>query len=192
MVEMEQRWLHQARRAAFEDYRRRNATVWIAPHGGSMRPTIGTNTWMLVEFGATTIGLGDIVLFPFGNLMVAHRVVARRLRQDQIILVPKGDAEPYCDPKIQSGDVIGVVRALRDGRDGPVSGFGCSGRSAQIIARLSRLSGRGAWGARRAAIFLPDPLRRLALRVIPSLTRVVARILLAPLRWAAWFPIQTA
>jgi hypothetical protein len=191
MVDLEQRWLNQARRAAFEDFRRRRASVWIAPRGSSMRPLVGSETWLLVEFGAQNARLGDIVLFPIGDMLVAHRVVSRRQRQNQTILIPKGDAEPFYDAPIRADAIIGVVRALREGRSGEASRFGCTGRSARLIARISRVHGRAAWLARRAAAFLPDPLRRPALSAVPPFARVVARLLFAPLPWAAWFRIPT-
>jgi hypothetical protein len=190
MVDLEQQWLHQARRATFEDYRRRHVSTWIAPRGGSMRPLIDQDTWMLVEFGATNIRVGDIVLFPLGNVLVAHRVVVRRVRLDRTLLISKGDAEPFYDAPIPAHTVIGIVRALREGRTGPTSRFGCGGRSARAIAFVSRVHGRSAWLARRAAAFLPDPLRRPAQRVVPPFARVVARVLFALLPWAAWLKIQ--
>lgn len=190
MVELEQHWQHQARRATFEDYRQRNVTTWIAPHGASMRPLIGPATWMLVEFGAADVSVGDVVLFPLGNVLVAHRVVARVERQGQPRLITKGDAEPFYDAPVPPASVIGVARALRQGRDGPSTRFGCTGRSARGIARVSRLHGRAAWLARRAAELLPDPLRRPILRVVPPLARVAARVLLAPLPWAASYRTQ--
>lgn len=185
MLEIEQRWQQQARRATFEDYRRRGVTAWIAPRGSSMRPLVGPDTWLQVEFGAAELRRGDIVLFPLGELLVAHRVVALRQQSGQLMIIPKGDAEPFCDPRIAAGDVIGVVRALRRGRDGAASSFGCGGTSARLIASVSRWHGRGAQFARRVAVKLPDPLRRLALPAIPPFARVVARILFEVLPWAA-------
>lgn len=186
MIELEHKWQHHARRLTFEDYRRRHITAWIGPRGTSMRPLIGADTWLHVEFGATGIAIGDIILFPLGDMLVAHRVVAQRQRHAQIIVIPKGDAEPFCDARVPIDNVIGVVRALRRGRDGAISSFGCVGAPARLIARVSRLHGRAANGTRRIANSLPDPLRRMAIRAIPPLARVVARILFAPLRWAAW------
>lgn len=192
MVELERRRLHQVRRALFEDYRRRNVITWLAPRGASMRPLIGANTWMLVEFGAAAVAVGDIALFPLGDMLVAHRIVAYRLRQGQLSLIPKGDAEPFYDAPIQHGEVIGVVRALREGRNGLASGFGCTGRASRALAFISRMHGSGAWLARSAAAVLPNPLWRPALRAIPPFARVVARVLFAPVPWAAWFAIKTA
>ena len=185
MLEIERHWQQQARRATFEDYRRRGLTTWIAPRGASMRPLVGPDTWMQVEFGAAKVRRGDIVLFPIGELLVAHRVVALRERAGQPIVIAKGDAEPFYDPPIQLGDVIGVVRALRQGRAGAPNSFGCAGAPAAWIASVSRWHGRSAQFARRAATNLPDPLRRVALPAIPPFARVVARILLAVVPWAA-------
>jgi hypothetical protein len=187
MIEQEQQRLRQARRAIFEEYRRLRLSAWIAPRGRSMRPLIGSDTWMLVEFGAPAVAVGDIIVFPLGDMLVAHRVVARRWRQGAEWLIAKGDAEPYYDPAVRSSDVLGVVRALRRRAAAPVQRYGCSGLAARAIAHASRLGGRGAWLARRLAAFLPDPLRRMALRAIPPFARVTAHLLYTPLHWAVWF-----
>jgi hypothetical protein len=186
VAELDQQRLQQARRATFEDYRRRNASAWVGPRGTSMRPLIGRDTWMQVEFGAAAIEVGDIILFPLGDILVAHRVVARKLRQGRPALVPKGDAEPYTDPLIAPGEVLGVVRQLRRGKRGPESALGCAGRPAKLIATISRAHGYAAATARRAAAILPGPLRQMAFAAIPPLARVVARITLAPFAWATW------
>lgn len=183
MLEQGQRWLPQARRAAFEIYRQEATSRWVAARGGSMRPLIAPGTWMLVEFGATSADVGDIVLFPINDLVVAHRLVARLPRAAGLVV--KGDAEPYRDQPLDQADLLGVVRALRRGPAGPISTLGCVGRSARMIAELSRWSGRGAALTRRATTFLPDPVRHVALRAIPPLARVAAQIVFAPFHWAA-------
>src|SRR5829696_379808 len=104
MVDLEARRRQQARRAAFEDYRRQGARVWIGPRGTSMRPLIGAETKLLVEFGAAKAAIGNIIVFPLGDILVAHRLVARRQRDGVEILIAKGDAEPYVDRPIQPGD----------------------------------------------------------------------------------------
>jgi hypothetical protein len=189
VVEQERRWLPQARRAIFEVYRRETASVWIEASSESMQPLIRPGTWMLVEFGATPTGLGEVVLFPLGEMAVAHRVVARRYQQDIPFLITKGDAEPYCDPALYLADVLGVVRALRYGPEGPMISIGCTGYSARTIGQISRWSGRSGRLARRTAPLLPDSLRRMVLCAIPSCIRIVTQALLAPLHWVAW--IQT-
>jgi hypothetical protein len=189
MDEQARGWLPQARRAVFELYRRQAARVWIEAQGASMRPLIGPGTWMQVAFGAQPRGVGEIVLFARGDRLVAHRVVAWARPPDRGLLLAKGDAEAYADPPLRSRDVMGVVRALRQGPEEPVSSVGCTGRLAFAVAQLSRWSGCGAALARRAATLLPNPLRRVVLRAIPLCTWVAAQVLLAPLRWVAW--IQT-
>jgi hypothetical protein len=186
MAELEQQRLHQARRALFDDYRLRHASAWIEPRGTSMRPLIGPGTWLQVEFGASEFALGDIILFPLGTMLVAHRIVAWKTRQDQLVLVPKGDAEPYADPLIAPNEILGVVRAVRRKPEGSGTRFGCAGRSAPMIAAISRSLGHTAAELRRLATLLPGPARQLALNAIPPLLRGVARIIFAPLFWATW------
>jgi hypothetical protein len=185
MVDLERQWLHQARRAVFEDYRRQAISRWIEARGSSMRPLTRPGAQMLVEFGPSAVEVGDIILFPLGEMLVAHRVVARRWRLNSQVLIPKGDGEPYCDPALPTGDIIGVVRALRDGPSGPAVSLGCAGFAARATARVSRLSGRGASLARRVAAKLPDSLHRSIVRAIPPVARAAARIVFAPVRWAA-------
>lgn len=187
MVDLEQRWRQQARRAAFEDYRGQHARVWIGPRGASMRPLIDSETMLLVEFGAPKAEIGDIILFPLGDILVAHRLVARRQRQGAELLIAKGDAEPYFDPPILPGDLLGVVRALRRGGAQPATSRGCTGWTAQLLAHVSYWSGRGAWLARRAAAILPSPMRRIALGAISLLARVTAHMLFTSLLWAVLF-----
>jgi hypothetical protein len=190
MVELEQDRLRQARRALFEDYRLRRVSTWIGLRGSSMRPLIGPDTWLQVEFGASEFAIGEIILFPLGTMLVAHRIVAQNKRQDRLVLVPKGDAEPYSDTFIQPSEVLGVVRALRQGSQGSGTRFGCAGRSARMIAAISRSHGHAAAGLRRLATTLPGPLRQLALNAIPPLLRVVARIMFTPLSWATWLDMR--
>jgi hypothetical protein len=175
-----------ARRAAFEDYRRQRARVWIGPRGTSMRPLIGAGSRLLVDFGAVA-AIGDIVVFPRGDILVAHRLVARRQRHGKEILIAKGDAEPYFDAPLQPSELLGVVRALRRSGTAQATSLGCAGWSARLIAHISYSAGRSAWIARRASAILPGPLRRVALSAISLLVRVTAHTLLTPLLWAVWF-----
>jgi hypothetical protein len=187
VVDLEQRRRQQARRVAFEDYRRKRASVWYAPRGVSMRPLVRTDTTVLVEFGAASAEIGEIIVFPLGDILVAHRLVARRQRQGVEVLIAKGDAEAYFDSPVQPGDLLGVVRALRRSGAAVATSQGCAGWTARLIARISYSVGRSAWIARRATAILPGPLQRMALGAISLLTRVTAQILFTPLLWAVWF-----
>jgi hypothetical protein len=186
MVDRESQRRQQARLVAFEDYRRQGAHVWIGPRGTSMRPLIGAETKLLVEFGAAA-EIGDIIVFSQGDILVAHRLVARRQRRGTAVLIAKGDAEPYFDPPVLPNDLLGVVRALRRGGESPATSLGCSGWVARLIAGYSYVAGRGAWIARRATAILPGPMRQVALSAIALLARVTAYILLTPLLWVVLF-----
>jgi len=186
VVDLETRRRQQARRAAFEDYRRQGVSVWIGPRGTSMRPLIGAQTKLLVEFGAAG-DIGDIIVFPLGDILVAHRLVARRQRQGVAMLLAKGDAEAYFDPLVQPSELLGVVRALRRSDAAPATGLGCRGWTARLIARMSYSAGRSAWIVRRATALFPNPLRQIALGAISLLARVAAHILFTPLLWVVWF-----
>ena len=179
-----------ARRALFEDDRRRGAARWVEARGGSMRPLIGPGTWMLVDFASRPGAEGEIVLLPLGDEIVAHRVVGKVGRDTGTFVVTKGDAEPYCDAAVAAEDVIGVVRALRRGRRGRVTTLGCAGVPARAIARISLWSARSARRAPRLGAFLPVPLRRLARPAVLPLARTATRLATAPLASAA--RLQTA
>lgn len=179
-----------ARRALFEDDRRHGSTRWVEARGGSMRPLIGPGTWMLVDFAARPGAQGEIVLLPLGDVIVAHRIVAKVRRETGTSVVTKGDAEPYCDAPVSAEDVMGVVRALRRGRRGRVTTLGCAGLPARTIARVSLWSARSARRAPRLGSFLPVPLRRLARPAVLPLARTATRLATAPLASAA--RLQTA
>jgi hypothetical protein len=178
LIDQRRRW-----RAACEVYRQERASTWIRPEGRSMRPLIGPNTWALVEFGAAPPAVGEIILFGRGDLVIAHRLIARQ--PGRTGLIAKGDAEANYDAPLEASDILGVVRALRRGPHGPATRVGCAGWSSRIIAGASRRFGQAAALARRTATLLPDPLRRLALRAIPPFIRVAALVLFAPVWWAA-------
>ena len=182
MVDQRQRWLPHAIRATFEEYRSQRASAWIKAQGDSMRPLIAPGAQLLVEFGATPLRVGEIVVFSQNERLVAHRLVGWRPGRGWIA---KGDAEAYIDGLLEPSDLLGVVRSVRRSPNTPATTIGCHGRFAHAMAGASRWLGRGATLARRAATFLPGPLRSLALGAIPPLIRVVALALFAPVRWAA-------
>jgi hypothetical protein len=177
-----------ARRALFEEDRRRGASRWIEARGASMRPLIAPGTWMLVDFGARPGGTGEIALLRRGDTIVAHRVVATIRRETGSLLVTKGDAEPFCDAPVSVEDVIGVVRALRRAPGGRPTTLGCAGRPARMIGRISGWSGRSAFRVRRLAPFLPVRLRRLTRPAVLHLARTATRLVAAPMASAANAP----
>lgn len=165
----------------YRSYRDTGTTIWLDTRGTSMRPLVGPGGRMLVEFGATSSRIGDIVVFERAGGIVAHRVVGRRVRDGREQLLVKGDAEAYFDPPIGHDDVLGVVRGLQRPGAAPLLLRGIGGRSSRVIAGVSRWTGRGARVAHRFAIHTPDPIRGAALRAIPHLARVPTRLIVAPM-----------
>jgi hypothetical protein len=162
-------------------YREARTEAWLETRGTSMRPLVGPGGGMLVAFGATPSRVGEVVVFERYDGIVAHRLVGRRRRDGREQLIVKGDNEAYFDPPIGCDDVLGVVRGVRRDESGPVLQRGLGGRTARVIAGVSRSAGRGARVARRVAEHSPAPIRRTALRAIPTLARVPTRLMLAPI-----------
>jgi hypothetical protein len=162
-------------------YRDAGTEAWLETRGVSMRPLVGPGGRVLVAFGASPTRIGEIVVFERPGGIVAHRLVGSRRRDGREQLIVKGDAEPYFDPPIERRDVLGVVRGVRRDARGPVSRRGVAGRSARLIAGVSRWTGRGARLAHRGATHSPQPIRRTALRAIPALARVPTRLIMAPI-----------
>ncbi|MGZ8501529.1 MAG: S24/S26 family peptidase [Candidatus Limnocylindrales bacterium] len=165
----------------YRSYRDAGVEAWLETRGVSMRPLVGPGGRMLVEFGASPTRIGEIVVFERHGRIVAHRLVGSRRRGGREQLIVKGDAEAYFDPPIGRDDVLGVVRGVRRDALGPVRRWGLDGRSARLIAGVSRWTGRGARLAHRGAVLSPEPIRRTALRAIPALARVPTRLIMAPI-----------
>lgn len=154
------------------------ASRWIDAHGPSMAPTIPAGSRLLVEFGRQPDGVGEVLLFRDGAHLVAHRLVARRLVAGRPLLMVKGDAQPLADATISPDAVLGVVRAVETPRGTRVLAI-VSGRRAAAVARASLIGDRLCRVGRRLARPLPPPIRRAAVRVAMSLSRVPTRVLLA-------------
>lgn len=165
----------------YRSYRDAGAEAWLETRGVSMRPLVGPGGRMLVAFGARPTRIGEIVVFERHDRIVAHRLVGSRTRGGREQLIVKGDAEAYFDPPIERDEVLGVVRGVRRHAVGPVRRWGLDGRSARLIAGVSRWTGRGARLAHRGAVHSPEPIRRTALRAIPALARVPTRLIMAPI-----------
>ncbi len=162
-----------------ERYRAQGTAAEIEAIGRSMTPTIPPRTRLLVEFGRTPERIGELVLFRRGDLVVAHRLVARRRVDGEARLVLKGDGEALLDPLLDPADALGVVVAAR-GRTGRVVPLDGRRRRDRIVAVVSALSGRAAGIAVRALRGLPTPLRRPATTLALHLTRVPTRLVTAP------------
>jgi hypothetical protein len=148
-----------------------------------MLPTIAPGSWLCVDFGAVP-RVGDVTLVPAEGRLVAHRVV----RMTDGMLVTKGDAEPYADAPASTAEAIGVVRAIRRRGTPRATTRGLAGPRARALARVSRLGGRCAERARRAALELPPGLRRPAISAVPLISRELVTLTAALLLTGARDP----
>ena len=174
MAESGERPLAQARRGLFELYRARGETVWIEAVGSSMLPSIVDGDWLLVQFGHGRPAIGEIVVFSLGGQIVVHRVVRRRRAGGT--LVAKGDARLDFDAPVHQDQVLGIVRAVRTGADGPAVDRACGGARAAAAAVLSAAVADVASSARR----LPAPLERLLLRLAARPLRIALGLVVGP------------
>ena len=167
-----------ARAGLLERYRSEGRSSWLAAEGRSMEPLIPAGSQLRIEFGATPVRLGEIVLFRRPSGAVAHRLVARYRTDGRSMLVAKGDGEALADPPFAVDAVLGVVREVRlpDGRPGRVP---MTGRRGAALAHVSRWSGRaarlGGYAGRRA----PSRLRPFAIATAHALSRVPTRVFTA-------------
>jgi len=168
-----------ARRALLERYRVDGVETTLIAVGQSMAPTIPPGSTLLVEFGRTPDAIGEVILFRRGAAVIAHRLVARRSTPDGVALITKGDAEPFLDPVIGDGQVLGVVREVR--RVDGLAAQALSRGGAAALARISWWSGRAAGVGTRVLHRVPltPPIERVALRGCLALSRVPTRVAMA-------------
>ncbi len=184
MVDQSRQLAAQARLGLIAAYREAGQEAWLSASGKSMLPLIRPGTRLLVNFDHHELQPGMIVLFARHNRLVAHRIVAVLPSAARCQLLTKGDAEPFCDQPISADEVLGVVRAIQP-VGSPASSYGTSGRSARLIALLSRWNARAAVAAGRLAQLLPGPMRPRARQSIPPLARFVTQVVLFPARLVA-------
>ena len=159
-----------ARSAVLETWRRDHAQDWIAATGVSMLPLIRPGDRLLVRFGETEVHRGDVIVFRYDGLIVAHRVVVSRDRDGQRHLIAKGDNEARATEDVRPADLLGVVRGVDRG-SGRTSSRGLAGVTAGVTARLSRIGGSLARAsARRSSPFTRFPIAGAAFVVRAALS----------------------
>ena len=91
------------------------ATLSNYVDSGSMVPVLdkGANGIRVVPESEAQVGVGDIVSFRVGGLLVVHRVVEKGFDGDGVYFVMKGDANLISDGKIRFEDIeyvtIGII-----------------------------------------------------------------------------------
>ena len=169
-----------ARVGLLERYRADGVTARVVAAGRSMHPLIPAGSELLVEFGQQPSALGDVIVFRRGRGVVAHRLVARRVTQDGMRLLVKGDDEAFIDAPLRAEDVLGVVREVRL-PDGSTTRSMRGRRRSAALARVSWWSGCAAGVGARVArrTRASDPVRRVALFPYLFLSRVPTRLVTA-------------
>jgi Peptidase S24-like len=147
-----------ARSAVLETWRRDRAQDWIEATGGSMLPLIRPGDRLLVRFGESAVRRGEVIVFRHDGMIVAHRVVGSRQRDNEHVLIAKGDNEPRATEDVRPADLLGIVRAVDRG-SGRVSSRGLGGVTGGVTARISRFGGSLARAsARRSSGFTSLPI----------------------------------
>ena len=167
-----------ARLGLLERYRATGATTWVAATGRSMEPAIAPGSRLLVAFGRSPDRIGELVLFRRGETVVAHRLVARRRVAGEDRLFLKGDREALLDPPLSHADILGVVLDVH-APDGRRYRAAPAPTTSRVLARVSGWSGRAAGAGVRIARRVPPRLRRPAIAIALSLSRVPTRLITA-------------
>lgn len=167
-----------ARDGLFERYRTDGSRTWLDAAGDSMRPDIPAGSRLLVAFGHGPASIGEVVVFRRGDIVLAHRLVARRTIDGRPMLVPKGDNEALADPPVAPEAIIGVVRDVRL-RGGRPAHARLGGPSGAAVARVSWWSGRAGRLGGRIARRSPARIRQAAVGLALALSRVPTRVILA-------------
>lgn len=163
------------RRAAAGLWTDSGAVGRIAVRGDSMAPLIRAGDRIRLRADARP-RIGDVVAAFAGDVLVVHRLVARR--GDRLVL--RGDAVPWCDPPIAASAVLGTVTAV-ECRDRPwrrLDGIAeCCAAGLAAVVTLGAL--RGARGVARPAKRGGSPAAGSPERTLWPRPAVVARALLA-------------
>jgi len=111
-------WVMEEDIIVFDDYiilRIANATLSNYADSGSMKPLldIGANGIRVVPINSNQIGVGDIVSFRFGGILIVHRVVERGIDDRGVYFITQGDNNVFSDDKIRFEDIeyvtVGVI-----------------------------------------------------------------------------------
>ena len=100
------------------DASKRPDLLRFTARGGSMYPFIRDRDAILVEpAGTSEIRLGEILVYPTTRGTAAHRLIARRRKNRQAMLICQGDRFLRPDPPVGPEEVLGRVVAIsRNGK----------------------------------------------------------------------------
>jgi hypothetical protein len=87
--------------------------LWVSGSGQSMHPTIRHADQVLIAPLEREVRPRDVVLLPFGNRLMLHRVI--EVRGNAVLT--KGDARRIPDPPVARADVVAHALAVRRADD---------------------------------------------------------------------------
>ena len=87
-------------------------------NGWSMLPSVQPGDTLMIErANLSEVSTGDIVLFGRDQRLFAHRVVAKRSRAANAVIITRGDAMPHSDLPVIDTQLLGRVSYIvRNGR----------------------------------------------------------------------------
>lgn len=95
---------------------RGRGTLHLKVWGTSMLPTVWPGELVTIQSAADDeVVPGDIVLVLRDDRFFVHRLVERRVVQDSILLIMRGDAMPHNDPPAAASQLLGRVTRIRRG-----------------------------------------------------------------------------
>ena len=93
---------------------RGHGTLHLKARGTSMLPSVWPGDLVTIQSVADDEAVvGDILLVLRDNRFFVHRLVERRLVQDCLLLIMKGDAMPHNDPPATASQLLGRVTRIR-------------------------------------------------------------------------------
>ena len=93
---------------------RGHGTLHLKARGTSMLPSVWPGDLVTIQSVADDEAVvGDILLVLRDNRFFVHRLVERRLVQDCLLLIMKGDAVPHNDPPATASQLLGRVTRIR-------------------------------------------------------------------------------
>ena len=173
--------------AAVELMGRSGRRGFVRVQGTSMHPTLRQDQELAIDFGATDLRRGDLLLYRQLDYLVVHRLVGWIPRDPgPPFLKTRGDARVDIDPPLDPRRLVGRVTAVRDG-DG---WWRMRGRGARLYAgclawhdltwaALVSIAGRGDRGFRKLG--LKTPFLGVMARIDRGLLQLGHALLFRPL-----------
>ena len=145
--------------------------TWLTMHSGSMYPLMPTGSQILVTVvECSSIQVGDIVLYVDQNQLIAHRVFAINLAQNQCL---QGGDSTLTASIISVDNIIGVVKRISvNGKE-----FDLSSRTNQLLTNFMIVSRSNIMILKQRWPRIGYLLHRILLRVIYIIFNLRLKIL---------------